>query len=275
MSTAEERVQSLIKNCCCGVKREFLEGLPHMTSQAAQLLLLPLALRVQYTSKYNDNTFYITKKDIREILGLSKSYEQEGHMNEFLCRYYTEILDLKVNGIQIFDLEKFSLPKGWLEVGYTQEAMDAFFQGLTEKYFVIGLDTITKMTHKYTFDFVKKMFLSYDFKGKNIQIFKRHTKTIKEFCGMGIEAYMRKRDGDEIEFDRYSFEKNVIKTSIEDLQTIMQFQLYKVEGSKPEKPVYMGKTKISGTNFVENYYFAYSIIPFKKSTENFEEEELA
>lgn len=66
-----------------GISREFLSGLPPISSKAAQLLLIPLAQNVQYTKNCNDNIMYISKPDLAMTLGLSKSYFQEGNINKY------------------------------------------------------------------------------------------------------------------------------------------------------------------------------------------------
>ena len=138
---------SNINELSVGVSKEFLEALPCLSSKAAQILLLPLALQVQHTKNYNDNTFYIKKSDIVEILNLPASYQKEGQINQYLSRILTsDLLNLEVAGLKILDAEQTYLTRGWYEVTYTQEAMDRFFQGLKiGKYLTIKVDTLSKM----------------------------------------------------------------------------------------------------------------------------------
>lgn len=253
-----------------GVSREFLEGLPPLSSRAAQLLLLPLALKVQYTKNYNDNCFYISKKEMVKLLNLSKSYKDEGHINQYISDILSEeLFNLKVCDIPI--IESVELPRGWLEITYTEEAMDRFFQGLSVKYFTISLDTISKMKNCNTFNIIKKMILAFDFSNPKVQVFKRHTKTLKEIMGFSKESYTREADGS---FDRSSFEKNTIKKVISDLLTMEQFKLYPVKRhAECEKAEYLGKEKVKGTRLVDNYYICYQIIKPKIEKENDEYEE--
>ena len=251
-----------------GVSREFLECIEPISSRTAQLLLLPLALKVQYTKNYNDNTFCISKKEIVKLLNLPKSYKDEGHINQYISDILAdELFDLKVCGVQI--IESVDLPRGWFEITYTQEAMDKFFQGLSAKYFTISLDTISNMKNRNTWNIIKKMFLAFDFSNPKCQMFKRHTKTLKDIMGFSKEDYVRE-DGS---FDRYSFEKNTIRNVISDVLKMEQFKLYPVkEYVEGEKIEYLGKEKIDGTRFVDNYYMCYQILKAKNEKETEEEE---
>jgi hypothetical protein len=110
------------------------------------------------------------------------------------------------------------------------------------------------------------MFLAFDFSDPKVQVFKRHTKTLKEIMGFTKEDYTREADGS---FDRYSFEKNTVRKVIADLLTMEQFKLYPVKRhAECEKAEYLGKEKVKGTRLVDNYYMCYQIIKAKAEKED-------
>lgn len=249
-----------------GVTREFLANLPWLSSRAAMLLLLPMALHTEYTTKYNDLTYYIEKKELVDYMGLPKSYKDEGHMNKLLSQILLEeLFPLEVCGIKILDMEETSLPRNWFCITYTQEAMDRFFQGLSKGYFVIALDTLKKMKHRHTWTYVKELILNYDFTNFKTQPWFRHTKYIKEMLGYGIADYTTGESG---KFDRSNFEKKNINPCITDLLTMKQFKLFEVKGSTPEKPLYLGKDyTYRGKRVVDNYFIAYKILKVEEKKE--------
>ena len=255
-----------INELCIGVSREFLEALPCISSKAAQILLLPLALQVKHTKNYNDNTFYIKKSDIAEILNFPTSYQKEGQMNQYLSRILTsELLSLEVAGIKILDAEQTYLTRGWYEVTYTQEAMHRFFQGLKiGKYLTIKVDTLSKMKAEGTWNFVKELLLYYNFRDKGIQTLSRHTKVVKRILGLGISDYVVSTSG---KFDRTRFERRRLDPIIEDLLTMTQFRLY-----PNDKGQYLYKSHFynyGGERFVENYNLQYMVVvPRKKDNTN-------
>lgn len=247
-----------------GVSREFLEGLPPLSSKAAQLLLLPLALKVQYTKNYNDNILYISKPELVEILGLPKSYLQEGNINKYISNILVkELLDLQVYGVQIIDADNTNLRRGWFEIAYTEEAMDRFFQGLSVKYFTISVETLVNMRSKHTWNLVKEMFLSFDFSNQKAQVFKRNTFVIKRIFNVDYTTEGTQK------FDRYHLEQRCLLPVIEDLRAMSQFKIYKAKSKNPAEDNYLGKTYIYGYDekFVENYYIGYKIIKPKVEKE--------
>ena len=222
------------------VSREFLAGLPLISSKAMQVILLPIALYVEYKRNYNDCYFSISKAEMVEYLNWPKSYKDEGNFNKLICRLVDEIGALKVNGIRI---------------EYTEEAMDEFFQNLKSSYFPISLDTIQKMKSQDTWNFIREMLLVYDFTSGKYMNFMRHTKTLKERFGLNIDDYMVETTG---KFDRSKFEKRRIQPIIDDLLKMQQINLYPVGLKDDLTPIYLGKTK-KDKNLVDNYYVSYKI----------------
>lgn len=251
-----------------GVTREFLDMLPILSSRAAQILLIPLSLSCDFTSKYNDLTFIVSKKEIAEYMQLPKSYKSEGHINKLISDILIEeLFPLKVNGIDIIDMDATSLPRGYLEITYTQAAMDRFFQGLTKKqFFTIGLDTLTHMKNRFTWQWVKEMILSYDFSNSKVQLFKRHTRTIKEkLCGFDINKYT---NGSDSKFERTHFDRTCVNPVIEDLKSMKQFKLHPVKGSTEDEIKYIGKDyAYRGKKVVNNYFIAYQILKVEDKRE--------
>lgn len=245
----------------CGLSRDFLEALSHISSRAAAILLIPLALKVQYTKSYNDNVFYIKKSELVELLGLGASYQKEGHINQYINKILCEeLFDLEVAGIKIIDIEHTALPRGWLEIAYTQEAMDAFFQGLkVGKYLTIRLDTLTKLKAEGTWSFVKKLLLNYNFRAGGVQSFQRHTKVIKNFLDLSVDDYVVSTTG---HFNRSAFEKKRLDPIIRDILTMEQFKLY-----DDGKGKYLTKTYYyrDMEKFVENYVLRYEVVTERKN----------
>jgi hypothetical protein len=243
-----------------GVSREFLEGLPPMTTKAAQLLLIPLALKVQYTKDYNDLVLYISKTELVNILGLTKSYLQEGNVNKYVSNILVkELLDLKVHGIQIIDTDNTSLRRGWFELAFTEQAMNRFFQGLSSKYFTIGVDTLAKMKCKHTWNIVKEMFLNFDFSNPKAQAYRRNTFVIKRVLNVDYTTEETQK------FDRYHLEQRCLLPVIEDLRTMEQFKIYKTKSENPLEDNYLGKSYVYayGERYIENYYIGYKINKIK------------
>lgn len=245
-----------------GVSRSFLEGLRPLSSKAAQLLLLPLALEVEFTKKHNDLEFAVPKKDILEIFQLPKSYKEEGHINAYIDNILrTELLDLEVDGIPILNPAGICLSRGWFEISFTQDAMDTFFQGLSSGYFTISLDTIAKMKNKNTWNIVKALFLDFDFRSGSTKTFARHTKKLKTILGYSKEDYTSAATGS---FQRTRFEERCLHPAAKDILSMQQFSIYPAWGASPEKPLYWGKTYLDGgyTGLVDNYTFLYKINKF-------------
>lgn len=236
-----------------GVSREFLVGLPLRKSKVIQVILLPLALYVDYRKNYNECYFSISKVEMVDALNWPKSYKDEGNFNKLICRLVDEIGTLKVNGIRI--IKALNLTKGVFEIEFTEEAMDRYFQGLRANYFPITLDTIQNLKSQDSWNFVKEMFISYDFTNGKYMNFMRHTKTLKERFGLNIDDYMVETTG---KFDRSKFEKRRIQPIIDDLLKMKQINLYPVGQAKDLSPIYLGKTK-KGKNLVDNYYVSYKI----------------
>ena len=249
-----------------GVSREFLEGLPPLTTKAAQLLLIPLALKVQYTKNYNDTVLHISKAELVNTLGLSKSYTQEGHLNKYISDLLvSELLGLKIDGIQIIDAENTALRRGWFDLAFTQKAMDKFFQGLSAKYFTISTDTLVKMKSKHTWNILKELFLNYDFSSPKPQLFSRNTFVIKRILNVDYTTEGTKK------FDRYHLEQRCLIPVLNDLRTMAQFKIYKTK-SEPMDESYLGKAYVwnCGERYIENYYIGYKInkVKAEKQEEN-------
>ena len=252
-----------------GVSRSFLEGLRPLSSRAAQLLLLPLALEVEFAKQHNDLTFAIPKTEIWDIFQLPKSYREEGHMNAYLDNILREeLLELEVNHIRILDPSGIRLTRGWFEISFTQEAMDSFFQGLHSGYFTISLETLSKMKNRNTWNILKSLFLDFDFRSGQVKTFSRHTKTLKTILGLGIQDYTTATTGS---FQRTRFEERCLHPVTKDILNMSQFTLYPAWGTPAEKPLYWGKTYFEGgfTGLVNNYTLIYKInkFDFKQSKE--------
>lgn len=243
-----------------GVSREFLEAMPSITSKAAQLLLIPLALKVQYTKNYNDCILSISKAELVNVLGLGQSYLQEGNINKYINNILVkELFNLKVNGIQIIDIENTNLPRGWFELAFTEEAMDRFFQGLSVKYFTISLETLVNMNSKHTWNMVKELFLNFDFSNSKAQVYKRNTFVVKRVLGISYTTNSTSK------LDRYHLEHRCLLPVIDDLRSMTQFKIYKAKSKNPLEDNFLGKTFIYGKEekFVDNYYIGYKITKIK------------
>lgn len=188
----ETNLAELRKTLSAGVSAEFLNGLPPISSRAAQILFLPLALNVKYSQGGNESRLFVDKLEFAEILGLPPSYKAEGNLNKWVGGEANVLLSLEVCGIKI--IKSLSLPRGEIVIEYSSAAMSRFFQNLPRKgqYFAISGDTLSKLKHTHTWQLVKNLLSSYNYSNDTVCTFSRNTMGIKMIFGLEKSDYMRK-----------------------------------------------------------------------------------
>lgn len=238
-----------------GASAELLKELPPISSKAAQLLFLPLALHVEYAHSENERLICVDKMEFVEILGLPSSYKEEGNLNKWIAKEARSLLDLSICGEKI--IEEILLPRGEIVIEYTEKAMKRFFQNLPQRgrYFTINGTTLANMRNVHTWQMVQNMLLAYNYNDDQVCTFSKNTWELKRIFGFSKDDYMRKAG----HFTRSSFEKNVLSPVIDDINAMEQIQLFPVENEKN-----WGKTHernyIPGRRaLVGNYYLFYKI----------------
>lgn len=111
------------------VRRDFLAHLPHLTSQAAAILLLLLTAIDQFR-RNNPNQITLENDDIRLALLLQDTYSDDRNFCRLMKRKCGELYLLQIEGIPIF--QWIDIQKGCVKFCITQEAM-AFFKAFAGK----------------------------------------------------------------------------------------------------------------------------------------------
>lgn len=244
-----------------GMSREFLAGLPVVQSKAMQLVLLPLALYVDYKRVGNNFSFSISKEEVVDKLCWPKSYAVDGDFNRLVFRLVSDIAKIKINGIRVITAINVE-QKGIFEIEYNEIAIEKYFEGLKKNYFKVELSTLQAMKNRGTWEFVRQLILYYDYSTTKYQIFARHTKNIKEMLELDIDAYVVSTTG---KFDRPNFERVRLNPVIDDLLSMEQIILYPTK-IKDLKKSYLGKSYKDGVRkdgtcerLVDNYFLSYKV----------------
>ena len=214
--------------------------------------------KIAWRQNNNSNVIELDKREIIEVLGLKLStrYQSEYLRNAFRklaanSEVHWTNPDDRNEWEDDFLIYKRRSTKGKIEVTFNPTFMP-HLENLAQSYVTFLTDDIYGFKSTFSYILFHELRLNCDTRKTNWRTYT--TKQLKDLFGLGKEDYMRK-DG---KFDRYSFEKKVIDTAIEEINRTEMIKILPFTESEasPKNPNKCYE-KIKKSGLVAGYRFKY------------------